>query len=407
MNILLVSHRFLRHSKGGTEVLTSDIASALSKRGHQVVWLAVGEEEVEDQVSFFRREDGIIEFEITPAFSPDYPSNWYKEEAIQSEKIKRGIKELNIRFDIIHILHFARIGLHFLSLECFADSLVFMTLTDYTVVCPDYQLFNISSESICLEADNPSKCISCIDRKVSEKEIAQWRQRNIRIINDRVNIVYTQTPVQRMIMINSGIANEKLSKKTATYMIPREWDEVKVEKSNKFRFGFIGRFSPEKGLHIAIDAFAKVYDVEKCEFFIYGDNNLQTPYGQFLYEKINQCKGINYNSSVPLSELGKVLKSLDCLLIPSLWLENHPLVLTYAFSFNIKVICSDVDSLKYLKNEPNIFYVKNYKDPEAWAEMMIYIIKRNKVQKQDITALNDYRQRFEAFIDGLIQEYSL
>lgn len=407
MNILLISHRFYQDSKGGTEVLTQDIAQHLICKGYKVIWLAVGNNN-DEEINITHLDNGIIMCKISPQFKYNYPLNWMSEESCQAKKISKVLCNLKLTFDIVHIFHFARIGLNFLTLDCFKKSKIFFTLTDYTAICPDYQLFIRKRKKICNEFNNFAQCITCIESDASEEEVSNWKKRNIDFINSRAKMVYTQTPYQRSIMANNGIDEKLLSPLFAKYMIPKEWkDSVNNEKRKRpFRFCYIGRISPEKGIDIVLDAFCRFGKNRPYEFHIYGAYDFDDDYNELVKKMIIKNEKIQYFEPVSLIKLGEIIKEIDCLLIPSLWLENHPLVLTYGLSFNKFVLCSEVPSLIHLKDYEKLLFVNDYESSDAWCMAMKNIIKRNNLIFDEKFSLSNAKDEFRFFVENLIEEYN-
>ena len=79
-------------------------------------------------------------------------------------------------------------------------------------------------------------------------------------------------------------------------------------------------------------------------------------------------------------DINKVLNSIDVLIVPSIWLENSPLVIQEAFLSGVVVITSNIGGMNELigKNEGFLFKAGDYND----------LIKVIKKIRQDCTILN-------------------
>jgi len=405
MEILLVSHRFFCHSIGGTEVLTNNIAQTMTRRGHHVVWLAVGEERGISEILFRKCDDGVMEWEISPGFSTSYPLDWASQEETQTRKIQRGIKELKQFFSVIHLFHFARIGLQFLELPFFDQSQVVVTLTDYTCICPDYQLYHWPSNTICSPNVAPSECIECLNQKTGASDVDSWRTRNIEFLNRRASVVYTQTPEQRRLLVESGLRNDRVIEDCASYMIPCKWQKEKPKNDHRFCFGFVGRLSREKGLQIVLSIFRQLHELTGCQLDVYGTVDSESTHLKNLLKLIAETPGVKLYAPVSLSELGSVLQSFDCLIIPSIWLENHPLVLTYALSLGVPVLCSRVPSLWHLRHKKGIHFVE-MGDQALWLKAMRRMTQNSKTQSFHLSeCLSTMREEFDKFVSRLERVY--
>ncbi|WP_299632293.1 glycosyltransferase [uncultured Roseobacter sp.] len=368
MRILIVSHRFPRHSIGGTEILANDTACALQHRGHQVVWLAAGPDAT-CAPSRRHRPDGIEEWEIPAENTPGYPLDWRRMEAVQKDRAARCLQEFGDgrSFDAVHLFHFARIGLRFLELEALAQVPLFVTLTDYTAVCPDYQLRNQVTGEICSGDVAPQTCLACIGSRdkttAAERQIVDWRQRNIGVLSKRPAGIYVQTPHQRRILEGFSVPPRAFRQDRAAYHVEPDWHDDGPRPDGNYTFGYIGRASEEKGIGVAQAAFRALFQTDTgCRLRLITDRNAPDTADK-------ECAGIDWRGPVPHDQIGRELRGMDCLLIPSLWLENHPTILTYALEAGLQVICSEVASLTHLRGLANLHFAAPG-DVAAWRDCM-------------------------------------
>lgn len=372
MRILLVSHRFMRHSLGGTEVLANDTALWLARNGHAVIWLAVGPEAATD-VARRTRPDGVDEWEIPPAFPPDYPVGWSEAEEMQMARVALCFARFPTTgpIDAVHVFHFARIGLRFLDLAVLRDAMFVVTLTDYTAVCPDFQLRDRSSGTICTGKVPARTCLGCIGARTTAagaaEDVASWRARNARLLSERVGGVYLQTPHQRIVLQGLGMADAPFRDDRAAYHLPADWTAAPARtRRAEYVFGFVGGASEEKGIHVAIEAFSEARAIA-CDRAYRLKIVSPDPGGQH-----GAADGIEWLGPVPHAELGRFLGEIDCLLVPSLWLENHPMVLTYALGSGAAVLCSDLPSLRHLRGTPDLFFAPPG-NVAAWRQEMLRV----------------------------------
>lgn len=398
MNILFVSHHFIKNSKGGTETLTLDLANLFLKKGHKIWWLAVGEQK--EKFSFSQYYD-IPCIEISKGFDIHYPSNWKIQEQIQAKKINDALGQLGVYFDIIHIMHFAGIGLEFVKSPYLERSKIVMTLTDYSVVCHDYQLFQFKKRKICSEPFDAQRCKRCTDKQVTSSDLITWRNRNIEFLNTVPFKIYTQTPYQKQLLVHNNISKEKFSELTACYGILDSWKERTVFDFKKIHFGFIGRISVEKGLDIVLKAFHAIPN-ENIVFEIYGELDLLSDYSRVIKQMMENDLRVIYHPPIELDRLWEAYHTIDCLLIPSVWLENHPVVLEYACVYQLKVLCSQVPSLMHLKNR-KINFIENYQSPQAWKRGMMEVIHEKK--EKQVFLGKKYREKFENYGNKILIDY--
>lgn len=382
-------------------MLTNDVAEALATRGHEITWLAVGRKTASGDSCFRKRRDGILEWEISPGFSSTYPVGWQADEERQARKVVASVSRFEHEFDAIHLFHFARIGLRFLELPFFMRSRLGVTLTDYTCVCPDFQLYHRPSGKICSPDAEPAKCLECLSVAHGEQEIRDWRARNIRFINERAGFVCTQSPEQKRLLVAGGVNEDLLLRDQASYHIPSGWHRAARRFQPPFRFGFLGRLSREKGLHVVLDVFSELHETTGCVLDVYGADDGDFSYQAELQALIQRASGVTLHKALPLKYLEAVFHSINCLLIPSLWLENHPLVISYALFFRTAILCSRVASLDHLAGQRGLHFAEAGNSP-AWANAMREIMREYPLHQP----LDSYvESEFDTFVTDLEGAY--
>lgn len=366
MVILIVSHRLFGQSHGGTEVLANDVARGLVERGHSVIWLSVGTEDMA-AISRSTRDDGVEVWLIPPGFSDAYPLDWRQSEKAQATGVAMCLDNYldGRRIEAVHLFHFARIGLEFLDLAQLRGVPCFATLTDYTILCADYQLRNQVTGAICDGDVDAGDCVQCLGHVSASADmreaIRSWRERNRSFLSDCFEGVFVQTPYQGRVMRNWALPGTRLLDDCAAYAVPGDWERKTAPRdpAAAFTFGFLGRVSKEKGLSHALEAFALLLaEVEEGRARF----RIVTPDPDLARRAVpssltEAARGlIEFAEPVQHHRVGEVLADMDCLLIPSVWMENHPTVLSYALSLGVFVLCSDVPSLSHLRGLPGLHF---------------------------------------------------
>ena len=401
MEVLLVSHRYLRESKGGTEVLVQDVAESLAERGHNVSILAASDSVDPCRNSAPYDRGNVREVPVRPSFSEEYPANWERDEGRVADEA-RGALCSSRAYDVVHMFHFARVGFRLLDISALAGVPFFITLTDYSFICPDHQLFKRKTRSICRPMVPTPDCCACVDGAPDERTIEAWRRRNVDVLTTRALGIYLQTPEQARIVREAGVPHGRIRCDVASYRIPAHWvtRAANERREGAFRFGVVSRLSSEKGLDVALAAFEQVGRLLPCTLDIYGDADPDEANLEQFLTAARQCKGVRLRGAVPFDELDRALLSLDCLLVPSLWLENHPMVLTYARALGIPVIASSVASLLHLADDPGIYFAEP-DDPDSWATSMESISKVLTVPNRRREA----DQAWTRYVDSLERTY--
>ncbi|MFD8784301.1 glycosyltransferase [Kitasatospora sp. NPDC059599] len=393
MRILLVTHRFAGEEAGGTEVLADDLARALMARGVGVAWLAAG-----DPPSPQRH--GAAEYISVPAvFARGYPAGWQAQEVQQAARIEQLLAS-RPAVDLVHVLHFSRIGLAFLDTAPLRNVPVVATLTDYTAVCPDHQLLVRSTGGQCTSTAPSSACTGCLHAPMAAAgEVQLWRARNVMWLNGRVRALWTQTPHQAVELTKAGVAVDKLIRDQACYGLPDSWQSLTENSGGGEYLLFLGRCSPEKGLHVLLDALADSPTTLPLLVATVPDD---AAYEARMRLVAAADPRVRWLPALSRSDVGPVLAGARALLVPSQWWENHPIVAHEARALGVPVWSSAVPSMRHLADDEGVHLVEQYADPASWGQAI-----DAAAGSQDLRVPSFGRRTvaFEAFVDEMVSVY--
>ena len=140
------------------------------------------------------------------------------------------------------------------------------------------------------------------------------------------------------------------------------------QKEGEFVFGYIGTHIPAKGIQDLIIAFGKIPE-KNVKLRIWGRRRgEETPFLKTIIEKIPSEKqekiewmGEYENQKITTEVFNKV----DAIVVPSIWLENSPLVIHEAQQLQIPVITTNLGGMaEYVHHEKNglLFELRNTGD---------------------------------------------
>jgi glycosyltransferase involved in cell wall biosynthesis len=99
---------------------------------------------------------------------------------------------------------------------------------------------------------------------------------------------------------------------------------------------------PSKGVHLLIEACAKL-PKDKFTLDIYGEAVSYDGFPNYenqLHQKAVSLSNVRFHGKYSNQEVGKILASLDVVVLPSLWQENAPLTIEEAFLSKVPVIAA-------------------------------------------------------------------
>ncbi len=105
---------------------------------------------------------------------------------------------------------------------------------------------------------------------------------------------------------------------------------------------FVGRLSPEKGLNILIDAWARL--PKGHSLHIAGDGPERSRLERQVYER--NVAGVRFLGRLAHDDMIAAVKAARCLVLPSLWYEGFPMCIAEAFACGVPVICSRLGGMQ-------------------------------------------------------------
>ena len=399
LNVIFVSNRFETSlGAGGTEFVTADLIAALTDRGVRIRWFAM-----DDDAQPRGDIEGLVRvgLKCAPATGPF--RGWRAREDEVAEAIAEECR--GERPDLVHITHFSRTGLGFLSHPVLEAVPKVMSLTDYSLVCADHQMTHRETRRQCGPFVTDRECADCVaDSKganrfggPSPRGLGCWRRRNLEVCREQICAIWTQTPFQRDLLVATGVPRERVVSAVARYQIPESWAETGAHEPS--RFLFLGRESWEKGLHVLLDGYRQWNGRIPLRVISVPDDHR---YGAELRASSVGDTRIEWRSAVPRDTLGAELEAARALFVPSLWAENHPMVMEYALALGVPVFCSSLPSLQHLLGRPGVNAVIGYSEPLAWLRALDSAARTADPCPNRASKL---RREYEAFVDDTLRTY--
>jgi glycosyltransferase involved in cell wall biosynthesis len=106
----------------------------------------------------------------------------------------------------------------------------------------------------------------------------------------------------------------------------------------KISFGFIGTLAPHKGVHVLIEALRRL-PRETSRLLVFGSDVHHADYGRTLRD-LAEGLDVTFFGAMDRARIAQAFAQIDCLVVPSLWLENSPVVIQEAFAAGVPVIAS-------------------------------------------------------------------
>ena len=390
MKIALISHHFPPHYSAGAEQYAYRIARELQRRSLTVEIVCVESITTGTLTPACQTETyhGLLvhrlSFDVRQA--PDI-FEW----SFRNPELGQWVRDYlqRARPDIVHVNSGYLLGgtvpeaAHTLGIP------IVLTLHDYWFACPQITLLRQDGD-ICQEPVPPARCVWC---SLSEKrryrlpdqylrgrlgdafvwltqsetaaeligvapKIAQMSARRayLRAVLEKIDLAVS--PSQFLI---DKLAEYGL-KPRRVFHVPLGMDGRHLSgvsrrdaPSDKLRIGYLGQLVPHKGVHLLVEAFKRLDRSRRaCQLVLYGKLPDTGLYRRELLRRANNHPDITFAGPFPNSEVGRVLNNLDVLVVPSIWYENSPTVISEALATQTPVVASRIGGIPELvKHDEN------------------------------------------------------
>ncbi|MDR2835792.1 MAG: glycosyltransferase [Bacteroidales bacterium] len=382
MHILKIIHGYPPNYYAGSEVYSQSVCNELSKR---------------HKVSVFTREENLYapDFSIRHKKAIEnldlyFVNNPQGKDGYQHKQMDDNFADLlkQLKPDIAYIGHLNHLSTGLIDeLNKQKIPIVFM-LHDYWLMCPRGQFLTRSigkrnNFAVC-NGQNDQKCAcDCYEVYFSGKEtereqdIEAWsnwvnrRMTETKAIIDKVDLFIAPAKYLRNRFINDfGILESKII--YLDYGFPTEYltqTEKSKDKSN-FTFGYIGTHIPAKGVNLLIEAFKQIE--QPATLKIFGRENGQSTKAlkKMAETSVNPIEFCGEYVNKNLANI--VFANVDCIIVPSIWAENSPLVIHEAQECKVPVITANYGGMcEYVHHKVNGLLFE-HRNANALAEQMLW-----------------------------------
>lgn len=376
LRIALIIHQFLPRHAAGTEQLTLKIAQALRARHIDVVIVAaeptsnsaptITQDSIND-VPVMRLQGVAIHDPFVSIRNPTA-------DGLLREALER------ISPDVVHVFHFSHVGVGVIDVVDALRLPMVFTATDFWWRCPLERL-QLTEDKRC---DGPgllgARCLrhrlvlgsgqrtpaarvcasipswlyafplllaraasSFLPLATRTAELSR-RQDRLRRYAQRIGLSLAPTAAVRDEMLLAGFRPDSVR------LLPFGIDAPEACRSEDpmrpFTIGFIGTLRSHKGAHFLLEAASHLPAGTNARIQIHGDRATDPAYVESL-DKLARASvvPVTFEGAFSENRFGRVLAGLDVVVVPSLWMENRPLVLLSSLLARKPVVVTDQPGL--------------------------------------------------------------
>ncbi|MGG5811727.1 glycosyltransferase [Falsiroseomonas sp. CW058] len=349
LRVLVMSHMHPAVSKGGAEIAAYQMHKAFGARpGVHSTFLAASGGKVQERLGArFVQPFGPDEWVYSGAgFDHWIHANPDPEFPTEFTALLREVAP-----DVVHLHHYTNFGVETLLhiRRALPDATVLVTLHEYLGICNHFgQMVKRPTLNLC-ERASPRDCARCFPERTEQDFFLRdmYIRRFFGLVDHFVSpsrflaqrYVAWGIDGRRMSVIENGMPEHGLP--------PAE--PPRPDPEDGVVLGFFGQISRLKGIDVLLDA-AEMLDrqeVTGLRIDIHGDYSGQPPAFRELFEQRLAKLPPNVRHCGPYENrrVHQLMRSVQGVLVPSIWWENSPLVIQEALLNRRPVITSDIGGM--------------------------------------------------------------
>jgi glycosyltransferase involved in cell wall biosynthesis len=345
--VLFLSHGHPELSKGGGEVASWNLFTALKEQGFECMYVARTDGKPHGGSTFSIRAQDQVLFHTGM-------TDWFNLSSSNTKHLFSDFSELVASFDpdIIHVHHYAHMGIEVLGAlrQAAPNAKIVFTLHEFMAICMhNGQMVKNRTLKLCYKS-NENDCHDCYPQHSPTDHFLRKQY-----LLDQFSYVDSFVSPSRFLAdryIDWGLNEDEIHVienvlPTMPILAPRAL--LKDEK--RTRFAFFGQVNPYKGIDILLEAFLKLPEevLDTVSLDIHGANlDKQT---SELKEKVAgllaKLEGVvTMRGSYESHQLSYLLQECDWVIIPSIWWENSPVVIQEAIAHGRPLIGANIGGMK-------------------------------------------------------------
>jgi len=346
--VAVFSHAHHATSKGGAETAALVLVNALRASADIGDVIAVAAQPSAGASGFSRFAQNDLLWSTPPVKGFDFSSqNLYL--------LKKNLEEFIEYYqpDVIHLQHFVNFGVEIFSIIKAIDKniKIIFTAHEMQAICNhNGQMVKVNNLDLCTKS-SPAMCSGCFP---NYSTVDFWLRSNY-IINNMAAIDEIISPSQFLAdrLIEFGLPKNKITVIENLQCERSLSSLVQYTPGTPLRLGFFGQVNPYKGLDILLEAMTLMQKSAGLDVHleIHGANlDIQPVDFQLktnsLLEPLLASGSVTWPGPYRYEELEARMSGVDCVIVPSIWWENSPMVIQEALALGRYVVCSNIGGMK-------------------------------------------------------------
>ena len=280
-----------------------------------------------------------------------------------------------VKPDIVHVHHLLNFGLEsiFVIRKALPEAQIYITLHDYYLICANNgQLYKHDTRERC---NGPSlrECIKCMGEfSPNDFTMRRLAVENALLLCDRIISPshFLKRKAEAYLTLDKEIEVVENG-----YFGPCVTPVARLRpRSGEVEFGYLGNISAVKGLPDLLDACDMLAERSPIDFRLHVHGAQLFP-DQALSERIERSKEtlgrrIKYHGRYVREDIPRLFAGFDCLVFPSVWWENAPLVIYEALHHQRTIVAYPHGGAAEILERHDAGILAGASDPEALSAAM-------------------------------------
>ncbi|RKR91234.1 glycosyltransferase involved in cell wall biosynthesis [Micromonospora pisi] len=343
MRVLHVN-KFL-YRRGGAEGYLLDLAALQEASGDTVAFFGMTHPENESPLPYAAHFP--TEVELEPAPSGLRPRAVAAGRMLWSPTSRRGLARVidDFRPDVLHLHNiYHQLSPSVLAAARSAGVPCVLTMHDYKLACPSYQLLDQGRPCQACVTGGPLQAARrrCKDGSFSRSAllaVESWLHRELAAY-DPVQVFVSPSAFLADVMRRAGVFPDRL--RVVNHFVDLTGVTAKTEPGGGVVFA--GRLAPEKGVDVLVEAVAALPDGVAVD--IAGDGPARPALEALAARRVPGR--IRFHGRLDKSRLHDLVRSAAVVAVPSRWHENQPMAVLEAFACGVPVVATDLGGLPEL-----------------------------------------------------------
>jgi glycosyltransferase involved in cell wall biosynthesis/MoaA/NifB/PqqE/SkfB family radical SAM enzyme len=337
---------------------------------------------------------------------------------------------------VVHVGHLNHLSTSLLEQASLRDIPIVFTLHDYWLMCPRGQFMQVHPKdpadvwAACPGQDDRTCAERCYARYFSgaadeqEDDVAHWTgwvRRRMDHVREMAGLVDRFVAPSRTLMerfkTDFGVPADRIVHRDYGFDVAALRGRDRRPEA-EFVFGYIGTHIPAKGIHHLIEAFGGVRGPARLRIWgrPRGPNTeaLRALAAALLGDAAERVEWRREYRNADI--VREVFDHVDAIVVPSIWLENSPLVIHEALQARVPVVTADAGGMSELVRHGENGLLFAHRDPAALRDAMQLLVDepglaaglgaRGYLQSEfgDVTEMRDHVRQIEALYAQVIRE---